>query len=205
MMKEFVNFFDKFKVREVDSKKLFLDLSGKYSENGRHYHNLTHISDMLAGLHSIKDKVKDYSAVFLATWFHDAKYHTQLSNNEEESADIAAVELQKLRLPPDIIKSTCEMVLSTKYHVPYPNTEDCRYMLDLDLSILGADEIKYKQYSDDIRKEYSWVPENDYRQGRSGVLKKFLAKETIYYTDFFKEKLEKQARRNLLGELEGLS
>jgi predicted metal-dependent HD superfamily phosphohydrolase len=201
MIEEFLEFFERFRVDTNKSKNLFTQLTSKYSESERHYHTLEHISDMLSGLQSIKDQVTDFDCIYLATWFHDAQYHSAQSNNEEESADIAAVELQRLGLPSKLIKSTCELVLSTKWHLPYPNTEDCRYLLDLDLMILGQEEEKYTKYSQNIRREYDWVPEKEYRQKRGEILKKFLTRESIFYTQYFQEKFEQKARKNILSEL----
>jgi len=61
---------------------------------------------------------------------------------------------------------------------------------------------RYLEYAQAIRKEYSWLSDRDYQQGRKQVLTNFLAREKIYYTDYFYQKLERQARANLAWEIE---
>ncbi|MGZ7283798.1 HD domain-containing protein, partial [Streptococcus pyogenes] len=61
-----------------------------------------------------------------------------------------------------------------------PTLRDTQVLLDADLAILGASEERYKRYAADIRKEYAWVPEADYRKGRAAVLERFLAAPRLY-------------------------
>ena len=70
-------------------------------------------------------------------------------------------------------------------------------LLDADLAILGASEDRYARYARDIRAEYAWVPDADYRAGRSRVLQHFLALPRIYFTDVMFEEGEQRARANL--------
>jgi len=186
------------------SELLINKLKKSYLQPQRYYHNLKHIKEMLFGLLENLDLVQDFISTFLAIWFHDVIYETQSHNNEEASADFAAYELQKLKLPESTIKTCCEMILSTKQHVPNPYTIDCQLFLDLDLMILGQNSKRYEDYSNCIRKEYAWVPDENYKKGRSEVLEKFLQRERIYYTDRFYQKYETQAKQNLYRELESI-
>jgi len=77
-------------------------------------------------------------------------------------------------------------------------------MLDIDLSILGYSPEKYSQYKKNIRKEYSWVPENDYVSGRKKVLESFLKKQKIFQTEYFYSKYEQNARINIQEEIRAL-
>ena len=74
-------------------------------------------------------------------------------------------------------------------------------LLDADLAILGAAPQRYARYAADIRKEYSWVPEADYRAGRAAVLERFLASPRIYQTPLMFDEGEQSARANLRAEL----
>ena len=78
---------------------------------------------------------------------------------------------------------------------------DCAFFLDMDLSILGAAPEVFTAYEAAIRKEYAFVPAADYRQGRSAILKSFLAREQLYFTAYFRDRLEPQARQNLQQSL----
>ena len=71
-------------------------------------------------------------------------------------------------------------------------------LIDADLAILGASEPNYRNYSEQIRREYGWVPDADYRQGRHRVLASFLSRPRIYQ---FLGELEEPARRNIAAEI----
>src|SRR5262249_20071392 len=98
-----------------------------------------------------------------------------------------------------------EMILATKHHRGADLSWDMKAFLDLDTSILGAPEEIYKEYSRAIRKEYSWIPDVLYREGRMKVLNDFLEREYIYCTDEIRAKYEIQARHNIAEEVIALS
>ena len=77
-------------------------------------------------------------------------------------------------------------------------------LLDADLAILGADPDEYARYARAIRQEYAWVPEADYRRGRTTVLQGFLVRARIFRLDRIHERLDAAARRNLRDELAAL-
>ncbi len=62
--------------------------------------------------------------------------------------------------------------------------------MDADLSILGQDLEIYLGYTREIRKEYSIYPDVLYKPGRKKVLRYFLDLESIFKTDYSKEKYE---------------
>jgi len=80
-----------------------------------------------------------------------------------------------------------------------------KVFLDLDTSILGAPGEIYEEYSRAIRKEYSWVPDVLYREGRMRILNDFLGRERIYHTEEIKANYEAQARHNIAEEIKALS
>ncbi len=55
-----------------------------------------------------------------------------------------------------------------------------------------------------IRKEYAWVPEEQYRPARANVLKGFLDRTAIFHLDEFRNAFELQARHNIEGKLNEL-
>ena len=89
-----------------------------------------------------------------------------------------------------------EFILLTK-HPSEPNSVDEQFLIDIDLSILGASPEIYKTYEENIRKEYSFVPEYLYKKGRSKLLQTFLNKKKIFKTEIFAELYEGHARNNL--------
>ncbi len=72
---------------------------------------------------------------------------------------------------------------------------DLDYLLDIDLAILGSHPNRFDDYHAQIRQEYTWVNDLIYRYKRKSALKKFYAKDRIYLTDYFYDRLEtKQGR-----------
>ena len=70
---------------------------------------------------------------------------------------------------------------------------------------LICDEEDYDKYAAKIRKEYSWVPDDQYRIGRKKVLQDFLNRPRIYFTERAGKELEQQARVNIEREIARLS
>jgi predicted metal-dependent HD superfamily phosphohydrolase len=97
------------------------------------------------------------------------------------------------------------MILATKKHQLSLESKDLKFFLDADLVILGAAADRYDRYAADVRKEYAHVPEADYRAGRSAVLKKFLERPRLYFTEAMRERFEAAARENLQREIMLLS
>ena len=82
-----------------------------------------------------------------------------------------------------------------------PTDPDVQLLVDIDLSILGQPEDKFDEYEWQVRKEYEWVPENQFVAGRSEILRSFLDRLAIYSTRFFRNKYEAQARANIATSL----
>jgi predicted metal-dependent HD superfamily phosphohydrolase len=141
-------------------------LVDNYSESARAYHNLSHIQSLIALSEPLLDKIQQPDAHYFAIWFHDAIYNTRRPDNEDMSAEFAAESLTRLGVPEQTIAVVREMVLATKHHRAAGLSWDMKVFLDLDTSILGAPEEIYQEYSRAIRKEYSWVPDVMYREGR---------------------------------------
>ena len=183
---------------------IFRVLQGKYTETSRAYHNLSHIKTLLNLLESFREQVQDYDAIRFSIWFHDVIYDTKRNDNEAESAGMAARMMDLLHVNPEITHLTGNLILATKDHGGMNLSYDAKLFLDLDLSILGTNEETYKEYSKAIRKEYAWVPASAYREGRLKVLKRFIERDDIYFTNEMQAQYEIQARKNIRAEIEAL-
>ncbi|MEK6849795.1 MAG: hypothetical protein AABY01_04475, partial [Nanoarchaeota archaeon] len=73
---------------------------------------------------------------------------------------------------------------------------DSKYIVDLDLAILGAPQEEFDQYERDIRKEYASVPEEIYVPKRREILKQFHTRKPLFNTEAF-QALEARAKENL--------
>lgn len=180
-----------------------------YSDKNRHYHNINHIEQCLSELHSIAlPKIMDLNEVIFAIIFHDCIYMPKGKFNEYKSAVEAFQALKALRWLSiansfiDPIK-VHDLIMATK-HDRDPKTIDEQFIIDIDLSILGKDDVTFGQYEKNIRKEYSWVSDEEFKEGRISILQKFLDRESIYYTAEFQEKYEEQARKNIQSSIEKL-
>jgi predicted metal-dependent HD superfamily phosphohydrolase len=180
---------------------LWKEIETKYSEKGRHYHNLLHLENMFSELKMVKSNISDFTAISFSVFYHDIIYDATSKTNEEKSAAKAEKRLAGLHLDKNKISIISEQILATKSH-QRSDHEDTNYLLDADLSVLGKDFKTYLEYTQNIRKEYSIYPDFLYKPGRKKVLKHFLELESIFKTDYFKQKYEAQAKENIAGELQ---
>lgn len=187
-----------------DLDEIFLSLVTYYSEQTRFYHNLWHIENCLEELVKVgflNDRSRNQVA--LAIWFHDVIFDPKASDNEERSWNVAHYFLKEMAVGEWMFDCQRRLILATK-HQQIPYQKDEQVLVDIDLSILGKDAITFDKYESAIRKEYVWVNDERYRQGRRAVLRSFLHRERIYSTHFFATLYEKQARKNLKRALRGL-
>jgi predicted metal-dependent HD superfamily phosphohydrolase len=179
-------------------------LQKEYTSSSRHYHNLKHIFSFYEVIESQKTSASK-DDLMLAAFFHDVIYDTHRNDNEEKSAAYAVEILTALKIVPQRIKKIEGGILATKNHQNPSNDPELDYFLDIDLSILGQSSGVYEQYTHQIRAEYGWYSDEDFRQGRAKVLRYFLAKPYIYKTKIMQEKYENQARSNIENELSVLN
>ena len=182
---------------------LFALLLERYRELHRHYHVLAHVLDCLGKADASRPIQRRPAAVDLALWFHDAVYDTHRSDNEERSAELAAEHLSGV-LPEDFVADVRELVLATRHRAGPAPSGDAAVVADVDLTILGESPDRFAAYQAAIRRENSWVPSFLYRRRRARFLAGFLARERIFATDWFHDRFEAAARRNLaraLGDL----
>ena len=150
---------------------------------------------------SIKNLISDWSTLLFAVYYHDFIYNARRNDNEEKSAEHAAKVLTDLNYDPELTKKCVSHIMATKSH-HLNNDQDTNFLLDADLSILGADWETYKKYFQGVRKEYSIYPDFLYKPGRKKVMEDFLKMDSIFKTAYYFEKLEVQARKNIQQELQ---
>lgn len=179
---------------------LWQQIEKQYSAKKRHYHNFTHLENLLKELDQIRHEISDWEGILFTTFYHDIVYNPLRRDNEEKSAAMAVKIMQSLYIPDDITAHCNEMILATRKHQLSPDN-DTNLFTDADLSILGSNSEDYKAYSLAIRKEYTGFPDLLYKPGRRKVLQHFLQMEQIFKTDHFSKLYEKQARKNIQEEL----
>lgn len=186
-----------------ENKDTYDSLIKHYSEKHRAYHNLEHISDCLEKLDSIPSPIKGRREIELAIWFHDIIYNPYGKNNELKSANMAVSFLNNQDCSEKVKSNIHDLIMST-LHNKIPKNISEKIIMDIDISILGAEYNVYKEYSEKIRKEYKLVPRILYRKKRKEILSNFLKKNQLYHSDYF-QFLEKDARNNITLEIKELS
>ncbi|MEA1847430.1 hypothetical protein U9K52_00775 [Chryseobacterium sp. MHB01] len=179
------------------------EIEKRYTEKGRHYHNFNHLQNMFSELDKVKDDIENYHIISFSVFYHDVIYDASSKSNEEKSARFSEKHLQQIGAEPGFIEKISQQIMATKFHQK-SGDNDTDYLVDADLSVLGQEPENYKDYTQKIRKEYSVYPDFLYNPGRKKVLRHFLESESIFKTEYFKAKYERQARKNILSEIDGL-
>ncbi|QEL20106.1 HD domain-containing protein [Limnoglobus roseus] len=199
---QWVRFVGGLGVEPANAYPVFDRLVAAHSEPHRHYHTLEHVAEVLKVVGRLAKFADDPVAVQLASWFHDAVYDPKARDNESRSAEMARAALQEMGIDREA-EWVADLIRATANHRSLDDA-DTDVLLDADLAILGAGEARYLRYAEAIRREYAFVPDDDYRKGRAAVLEKFLARDRIYRTDVMHLEAEAPARQNLRAEIERL-
>jgi predicted metal-dependent HD superfamily phosphohydrolase len=103
-----------------------------------------------------------------------AIYDTLRKDNEKRSAEWARVKAHfASSLSSEQANRIYALILVTM-HDAIAVGRDAAVLVDVDLSILGAETARFDEYEGQIREEYSWVPGPLYRQSRRQILRGFL-------------------------------
>ena len=204
LKKVYVELLNKYSKNEALIQKQWNEIQHNYTKNNRHYHNLTHLSNLLKELQEVKETIEDWETILFTLFYHDIIYNALKSDNEEKSAELATKRMQQIGVNQSMISKCVRQIIATKSHSA-SDKSDTNYFTDADLSILGYSWEAYHTYFQNVRKEYAIYPTFLYNRGRKKVLKYFLQMDRIYKTDYFFNKLEVNAKLNLKRELELLS
>ncbi|PPQ80326.1 hypothetical protein CVT25_003610 [Psilocybe cyanescens] len=181
----------------------------RYTEPQRHYHNLTHIYSMLECLDANRTLVKNLSALTLAILFHDWVYDPKAKDNEKESIKCFQQFAHEIELSDSLSSRVADYIERTITHtMPTPEDSmvdtDLKLFLDFDLEVLSRDDEQYAQYSKQIQAEYTHMEPNDYYAGRAQILRRFLDRDRIYFSELFYRGWEQKARANIKQEIDAL-
>jgi predicted metal-dependent HD superfamily phosphohydrolase len=202
---QWINLSSKYFEDQTQIESYWEEIKTEYTDKNRYYHNLYHLQNMFSQLNAYKDDILDLDTLKFAIWYHDIIYKSTKKDNEDKSVILAKTRLQSSKLDENRLEKVQKLIISTKNHKRILNeNNDNAYFLDLDLSILGTDWMIYEKYIHNIRKEYKVYPNFMYNPARKKVLHHFLERDTLFFTEAFKTKFEKQARENLKKEIEQL-
>lgn len=179
-----------------DGRAVFDAVVARYVEPHRHYHTLQHLAECLRLFDEVHPLAQRPHEVELALWFHDAIYDTRAADNELRSADWAREALHAAGVAAEAAERVHALILATR-HTAVPQAGDEALLVDIDLSILGADAVRFEEYEAQIRREYAFVPGFLFRRKRRAILQGFLDRPRLYATDVLHTRLDAVARHNL--------
>jgi predicted metal-dependent HD superfamily phosphohydrolase len=204
-----------------------------YTESQRYYHTLQHLYELLTLFieHSKTVEVHHFDIILWSIFFHDIIYIPTSKTNEEDSAILFHTLFSSL-LTEEQCTMIESYIIATKNHreIAFSTTDsDLQFFLDLDLAILSTSiPNRYIEYAQQIRKEYQHIELAFYQRERAKFLRHhFLSTNNttttttttttgeeaeaekdssfhIFATEYMQECFERQARENLLWEVEQL-
>ena len=185
-----------------ESDAVYDEVWCRYSEDHRRYHSPVHIGFCLAQLDLAKHLMKDADAVEMALWFHDLIYEPGALDNERRSAQ-RFIELALARLRPVFVDDVQKLILAT---IPgrSPERRDEKYMVDIDLSSFALPWPAFKRDSRLVREEFAQLPDRAFYAAHLQFLQLLLDRPRFYFTDFFRERMERAAIRNVKRYVEEL-
>jgi predicted metal-dependent HD superfamily phosphohydrolase len=190
--------------KAADESDLTFEMLGSlYAHPPRAYHNLGHIDQVLQELDGAAMLAEDPDVVEFSVWMHDCVYYPLRSDNEDRSADAAAMIAGLLGCAAGFVERARACIHATR-HSKTPGRGDPALVADLDLTILGEEAGVYDAYRRAIRREYGFVDDDQFIPGRRAFVQRMLDKERIYATPHFRRRLEDAARANLYRELDDL-
>ena len=183
-------------------------LEAAYAQPPRAYHSFAHVEALLRLYAEVAETTgwAQPAEVYLAMLYHDAIYDARRDDNEARSAEMAAEAIAQ-HLPDagiDIAR-VVGLIEATAAHGRHVAGDfgadaigdDTRRFLDCDMAILGADPAAFDAYDRGIAAEYRHVPRWLFALNRRRFLKGLLARDRIYFDDFFHARFDAQARHNL--------
>jgi predicted metal-dependent HD superfamily phosphohydrolase len=179
---------------------VYEELVAGYAEPHRHYHTARHLHECFAMLDGVRGDAERPGEVELALWFHDAVYDTRRHDNEERSAEWARAVVARAGLDAAVGERVSALIMATR-HDATPVGADACVLVDVDLSILGAEAARFDEYERDVRAEYAWVPDALFKRERRKILRRLLERPQLFNTRRLRAQLEAQARENLARSL----
>jgi predicted metal-dependent HD superfamily phosphohydrolase len=186
----------------------------------RHYHSVAHLEALWRRhrLYSARAGFADPEIdqlVACAISYHDSVYTVGSSDNEERSAKNWLRASAGSPLPEDDRQWVAQTIRATKDHLAYRPDPAARspraqlrdrvraWVLDLDLTPLGAPPEEFDRNTHRLRLEAAAVSEAQWWAGMSAFRRRFLEAPRIYRTPELGAIFEAAARRNLARQFPG--
>lgn len=202
-------------LKNAESQQAWSGIYDAYLHPDRHYHNMSHLADMLGLIeqHAIPNGIPRAQLKRLRAFviFHDIVYETAsidaYRRNESESAKAAEKFLRMAGADEAFITSVTDLVLASQTHKMDAAADPWgAFALDIDMAVLAAPKQNYMKYAAGIRQEFARMAQADFYKARlERFLRPTLAGSRIFMTDLMHEKYDARARVNLRREERGLT
>lgn len=177
-------------------------IKNAYTAKNRYYHTLEHIEFCIRELDKVKHMVNNSNAMEMAIWFHDIVYDFNAKDNEYKSM-VVAINFIKDNMPEltfEFKAKVAELIMAT-VHNGKAFTNDEQIICDIDLAALGETPEIFERNQMYIKQEYAKLSDKEFIKGSTMLLIGFLAREFIYYTDYFRTNYETKARYNIRNRI----
>jgi len=165
-----------------------------YEAPDRRFHNLDHIRDCLRRFDEVSLLLEDPDAVEVALWFHDAVYDVGTTTNERRSAELFLALSAGARF--GFRHHVCGLIMATR-HARRIHGNDRSFMVDIDLSGFGAPWEEFMRNGARLREEAAHQTDDQYLAGQVVFLGRLHLRPQFFFTDYFRDRYEGQARENL--------
>ena len=179
----------------VSAEDVYEEVHRYYSEPGRRYHTPKHIEHCLAQFDLARAEMDDADAVEIAIWFHDLVFDVRANDNELQSAR-RFDELANDSMDAAFKASVHDLIMTTA-PPRLPKTTDQKFMLDIDLSSFGLPWEDMLRDSIAVREESPQLSDAEFFPGQRAFLELLVSRDTFYFTEFFRSRIEDRARSNI--------
>ena len=176
--------------------EVFDELDTLYHEPHRRYHTAAHIEHCLRLFDLAADRMDEPDAVEMALWFHDAIYDIPGEENELRSAKLFAARAGA-RGAERFRSKVHRLIMATTHRDPPPVTLDEAFIVDIDLSSFGLPWEEFLRDSRAVRAEFPHVPDAEFCPRQKKFLESLGARPAFCFTEFFRDRHEARARRNI--------
>lgn len=167
-----------------------------YALQDRFYHTGEHICFCLSQFDKIAPLLSSTYEVETALWFHDIVYEMDSDCNEASSAQLFCQLVGGNTVVRDIRDRVAQLIMDTTHKEP-PSSADGGYLADIDISSIGLPWEEFLKDSLNVRKESPHLSDAEYQDGQRCFFEGLLSKPSIFYTEYFRLRYERQARFNL--------
>lgn len=169
----------------------------------RRYHNAEHLVDCLRELDSTNAKPPTSDVVEAALWYHDVVYEPRATDCEERSARALLEDAVALAIPLETATAAAALIRETAHRSERSHSSAAAdLVVDIDLSILGRDVLRFMDYEYSVEDEYSQMNTVRFRVGRGRFLRALLDRAHIFRTEPFRARYEQHARIQIAALLQ---